>query len=380
MALRGYYRSPRSEETYIDSFLDIRDASGRVVPGYGWIFPLGDGRVNVGVGLLSTQGRGKHVNTTKLMDDFLAQVPASWCLDPRTACGAPVGGRLPMGLGVGPRVGPDAVVVGDAAGVINPFNGEGIAYGYETGRLAAGAVADTLAAGEPGLLAGYEQSLQDIYGLYYRVARAFIGVLSRPGLMRICVNAGMYNRPVMEWLLRIMGNYLRPDELGPAEVVYRALVALARPCPRELAAHPPRHLAGGLGGRLERAGDVLVGVGQRHEGDLVRARRERDATSEHGPEERGEEPRPGRTGRALVIAYRLVGKEDREQGAKDRHLHGEPALADGPGEPVPEAGNVLRQERVRLLVQALEHGQARGGGQRVARQGARLVHGPGRGQ
>ena len=166
MALRGYYRSPRSEETYIDSFLDIRDASGRVVPGYGWIFPLGDGRVNVGVGLLSTQGRGKHVNTTKLMDDFLAQVPASWCLDPQTACGAPVGGRLPMGLGVGPRVGPDSIVVGDAAGVINPFNGEGIAYGYETGRLAAGAVADVLlAAGEPGLLAAYEQSLQDIYGL-----------------------------------------------------------------------------------------------------------------------------------------------------------------------------------------------------------------------
>ena len=59
MALRGYYRSPRHAEEYIDSFLDIRDATGRVVPGYGWIFPLGDGRVNVGVGLLSTTGQGK---------------------------------------------------------------------------------------------------------------------------------------------------------------------------------------------------------------------------------------------------------------------------------------------------------------------------------
>jgi hypothetical protein len=67
--------------------------------------------------------------------------------------------------------------------------------------------------------------------MYYRVARAFISVLSRPGLMRLCVNTGIYSRPVMELLLRIMGNYLRPDELGPAEAVYRTVTALARQLP-----------------------------------------------------------------------------------------------------------------------------------------------------
>ncbi|MFZ2059145.1 MAG: geranylgeranyl reductase family protein [Acidimicrobiales bacterium] len=231
MGLRGYYRSPRNAEAYIDSFLDIRDAGGNVVPGYGWIFPLGDGRVNVGVGLLSTQGRWKDVNTTKLMEAFVAQAPPSWCLDPQTCCGAPTGGRLPMGLAVGPHVGPDCIVAGDAAGAINPFNGEGIAYAYETGRLAAAVVSDALEARDPRLLIAYEQSLQDTYGLYYRVARAFIGVLSRPGLMRTCVNSGMYSRSIMEWLLRIMGNYLRPDELGPAEAVYKAVAALARQIP-----------------------------------------------------------------------------------------------------------------------------------------------------
>jgi flavin-dependent dehydrogenase len=128
-------------------------------------------------------------------------------------------------------VGPDWIAAGDSAGVINPFNGEGIAYGYETGRLAAAAVSDALDARDPRLLASYEASLQDIYGMYYRVARAFISVLSRPGLMRLCVNTGIYSRPVMELLLRIMGNYLRPDELGPAEAVYRTLTALARQLP-----------------------------------------------------------------------------------------------------------------------------------------------------
>ena len=231
MALRGYYRSPRHAEEYIDSFLDIRDANGKVVPGYGWIFPLGDGRVNVGVGLLSTKGRWKNVNTTKLMDAFIAQAPASWCLGPETSCGPPTGGRLPMGLAVGPRVGPDWIAAGDSAGVINPFNGEGIAYGYETGRLAAAAVCDALIAGDPRLLGSYEESLRDTYGMYYRMARAFINVLSRPGLMRLCVNTGIYSRPVMELLLRIMGNYLRPGELGPAEAVYRTVTALARQLP-----------------------------------------------------------------------------------------------------------------------------------------------------
>jgi flavin-dependent dehydrogenase len=231
MALRGYYRSPRSSEPYIDSFLDIRDTNGKVVPGYGWIFPLGDGRVNVGVGLLSTEGRWKHINTSKLMDAFVAQAPGSWCLDAETSCGAPTGGRLPMGMAVGPRVGPDWITAGDAASAINPFNGEGIAYAYETGRLAAAAVADALEAGDPRLLLAYEESLQEIYGFYYRVARAFIGVLSRPGLMRLCVNTGMYSHSIMEWLLRMMGNYLRPDELGPAEAVYRTLAALSRQFP-----------------------------------------------------------------------------------------------------------------------------------------------------
>ena len=231
MALRGYYYSPRHSEAWIDSFLDIRDANGKVVPGYGWIFPLGDGRVNVGVGLLSTKGRWKSVNTTKLMEAFIAQAPASWCLGPDTCCGAPSGGRLPMGLAVGPRVGADWIAVGDAAGAINPFNGEGIAYAYETGRLAAGAVADAIATSDPRLLGRYEESLQEIYGRYYRVARAFIDVVSRPGWMRAFVNTGMYSQSVMEWLLRIMGNYLRPNELGPAEAVYKTVAALASQVP-----------------------------------------------------------------------------------------------------------------------------------------------------
>lgn len=231
MALRGYYTSPGHAEPFIESHLDIRDGEGNVVPGYGWIFPLGDGRVNVGVGLLSTDRRWKGINTSTLMDHFVAFAPKEWELSPAAALGPATGGRLPMGLAVGPRVGSTTLVVGDAAGTINPFNGEGIAYGYETGRLAAASIGEALAGDGVAALVRYEERLDEAYGLYYRVARAFIRVISRPELMRLCVGTGMHSETLMSWILRIMANLVRPDELGPAEAAYRALAMIARLAP-----------------------------------------------------------------------------------------------------------------------------------------------------
>src|SRR5947199_181102 len=81
---------------------DLRDRKGDGLPGYGWIFPVGDGTVNVGVGLLSTFKGWKSVNTSHLMDAFVAMAPPSWELRPETAVGPATGGRLPMGGSVQP--------------------------------------------------------------------------------------------------------------------------------------------------------------------------------------------------------------------------------------------------------------------------------------
>src|SRR3954447_4024507 len=197
MAIRGYYDSPRHDEPWIESWLDIRDKAGNVLPGYGWIFPVGDGRVNVGIGLLSTFNQWKAVNTSKLMEAFVDWAPKSWDIRPETACSVPVGGRLPMGLSVGPRVGPTWLVVGDAGGAINPFNGEGIAYAYETGRFAAEALDTALRTGDGMALHTYEARLHAEYDLYYRVARAFVRIIGRPELMRVLVSTGMRSRTLM---------------------------------------------------------------------------------------------------------------------------------------------------------------------------------------
>ena len=221
MAIRSYHSSPRSEEAFIESHLDIRDRNGTVVPGYGWIFPLGDGRVNVGLGILASDDGLKGINTTKLLEAFIDYAPASWCLSKESELCAPTGGRLPMGLSVGPRVGPDYLLIGDAGGSINPFNGEGIAYGYETGRLAASVIGDALGAGDLGRLTGYEQRLEDEYGRYYRVASSFMSLMMRPALLRGFIAGGMHSKTFMGWVLRIMSNMLRAGVRGPAELAYR---------------------------------------------------------------------------------------------------------------------------------------------------------------
>ncbi len=165
------------------------------------------------------------------MSAFVDGAPKSWGLSPASACGPPTGGKLPMGLAVGPRVGRSTLVVGDAGGAINPFNGEGIAYGYETGRLAATCIGRALAGQGTAALHDYERQLQDAYGLYYQVAHDFVRMISRPRVMELCVRTGMHSEGIMGVLLKIMANLLRPDELGAAEATYRALAAVARAVP-----------------------------------------------------------------------------------------------------------------------------------------------------
>lgn len=231
MAIRGYFTSPFHDEPWIESHLDIRDRDGNHLPGYGWIFPVGDGTINVGCGLLSTFKGWKDINTTKLMAAFSETAPKRWGISPDTATCAPTGGRLPTGGSVMPHVGPTWLAVGDAAGSVNPFNGEGISVAYETGRIAAAALELAIANDDGLALQTYEQQLEAIYGLYFKTARLFVQAIGNPAVMRELTRVGMQSRPLMEWVLRIMANLLRPDELGPAEAAYKMVSQLVRVVP-----------------------------------------------------------------------------------------------------------------------------------------------------
>ena len=231
LAARGYFSSRRSDDSFMESQLDIRDANGDSMPGYGWVFPLGDGTVNVGVGLLSTFRQWKSINTSDMMAAYVDSAPDYWGLSPQTALSKPRGGKLSMALSVGPYAGSNWVLVGDAVGAINPWNGEGIAYAYETGRMAADHIHRALESNDLGLLQRYPQELEDTYGLYYRMARIFVKAIGYPQVMWTLAHVGLRSRPLMEWVLKVMSNLLEPEDLQTGERAYRMLERMVRMVP-----------------------------------------------------------------------------------------------------------------------------------------------------
>ena len=230
-AIRTYWETPRHAEPWIESVLDVKDRQGNPMPGYGWIFPVGDGTVNIGVGLLSTFRDFKSVNTTHLLNEYAHMIADRWEIDPDQPTGKATSRRIPMGGSVGPKSGPTYLVVGDSAGNVNPFNGEGIGYAYETARMAAQILTEAIRNNDPTALQRYQTLIDDEYGQYFKVARLFARIIGRPAIMRELSRVGINNRTLMEWVLRIMANLLRPDEIGPAEAAYKAAAAIVRLAP-----------------------------------------------------------------------------------------------------------------------------------------------------
>ncbi len=212
MAARGYYRSDRSSDRFLEVDLRATDAAGRVVPGYGWVFPMGDGSVNVGAITLTTHGRWKGTNTTSLLDGFAAAARPRWGLTAEAT--GRRGGMLPAGLASGPVAGPNWLVAGDAAGTINPFTGEGISYALVTGRMAARHADLALQSATDRHLEGYAVALQERFGAYYALARGFLTGARLPGAMRPLGSAALRSPRLLEAAVRVMLDMRLPAPPG----------------------------------------------------------------------------------------------------------------------------------------------------------------------
>lgn len=212
-AIRQYFQSPMEHSGWFDAYLDVRSKDS-ALPGYGWIFPVGDGTVNAGVGLLSTYGGWRDVNLHALQKQFITSLPPEWEVNYETVCSKPRAGRLFMGQSVWPPHGPGFLLVGDAAGMINPCNGEGIAYGYETARIAARHIDEALRTGSSTSLSGYTDELETTYGPYYRLGRRFVKLIGYPVVMERLVSAGMHSKTVMSFALTMLANLQDSEPKG----------------------------------------------------------------------------------------------------------------------------------------------------------------------
>ncbi len=212
VAARAYLAAPRADEPWISSDLELRSADGQVLPGYGWIFPLGNGQVNIGVGALATAKRPAEVALRPLLRHYADLKRSAWGFTGQPQAHASA--LLPMGGAVSGVAGENWMLIGDAAACVNPLNGEGIDYGLETGRLAA----QMLDSGEPAT-AAWPALLQAHYGRGFSVARRLGLLLTLPRFLPMAGPLGMRSAALMRVAVRVMGNLVSDED---ADLVARA--------------------------------------------------------------------------------------------------------------------------------------------------------------
>ncbi len=207
-------------------------APWRIYPGYGWLFPGADGQANVGIGV----GLGSTRRSAPLRDDlarFCALLARRGVLSPGVQPGQVMGGWLRMGGSGTPPAAGNVLLVGDAAGLINPLQGEGIGPAMVSARLAAQAVlgcpADpgpgytrALAAAVGGYLPG-ASALQSLLLRRPRLASAGVRLITAPGVRRLV--AGTWS---LYWNGLVDGAQPRPAAWTAALVQRTAGLAAGR--------------------------------------------------------------------------------------------------------------------------------------------------------
>jgi geranylgeranyl reductase family protein len=208
LAIRTYATTPRHADAHLEACLALRDASGTPIPGYGWMFPAGDGTVNIGVGALSTMKGFKQLNLNTLLDIYRGVVGDAWELGPNLE--RPRAWRLPMS--VRRRHGLGWVAIGDAAGLVNPMNGEGIDYGLESGMLAADLFLDDPATAPE----RYDHLVGQRFDAFLRTGRRFSFLIGHPWILRSGLRLSVSTDAIANITLAVMGNLIDDTTPGAA--------------------------------------------------------------------------------------------------------------------------------------------------------------------
>ncbi|GAB2710011.1 geranylgeranyl reductase family protein [Kitasatospora kifunensis] len=234
VAYRTYFTSPRSSDDYLESWLELWDTRGgekKLLPGYGWIFGMGDGTSNVGLGILDSSPAFGELDWREVLKSWCASMPAEWGYTPENMTDPIRGAALPMAFNRQPHYTRGLLLVGDAGGMVNPFNGEGIAYAMESGQIAARTIVQAFArvtdGGRERALHAYPATLKEVYGGYYTLGRAFVKMIGNPKVMQLATQRGLTHPMLMRFTLKLLANLTEPQGGDAMDRIINGLAKVA---------------------------------------------------------------------------------------------------------------------------------------------------------
>ncbi|UFU02481.1 geranylgeranyl reductase family protein [Ruania suaedae] len=235
VAVRTYFRTPRHDDEWMESHLELWDGEpgrSQLLPGYGWIFALGNGLANVGLGSVSSTARATQLDYRSLLAAWMRNAPPEWEFTPENQVGPVRGAALPMAFNRQPLYTRGLMLVGDSGGMVSPFNGEGIAYGLQAGRVAADVIAQAFARtsdeARERTLATYADRMREDLGGYFTLGRAFVTIIENPRVMRLCTKYGLPRPTLMKIVLKLLSDCY--DTKG-GDVTDRVITALTKVVP-----------------------------------------------------------------------------------------------------------------------------------------------------
>lgn len=180
-ALRVVLPYTATDRLSVEFHLDLERGPGDGLPGFGWVFPVDDHTVNIGVQVASSARDATAVNLHLLLERLLERVAGSWgiTVDPAEAAERAEGARTPVGDSIVPVAGPNFLVAGDAAGHANPLTGAGIEAALRLG-IEAGEVLTAAKRTAPDALQAYVPRVRAIHADHHKTGRQIVRLTGRP--------------------------------------------------------------------------------------------------------------------------------------------------------------------------------------------------------
>jgi flavin-dependent dehydrogenase len=185
-------------------------------PGYLWIFPSDGNRANIGVGLSKDDAKQKKINLVNVMEGILSKPPFAERFSEAKPLEKAKGWNLPLGSIHRKNYGNGFMLLGDAAGIIDPFTGEGIGNALVSGKIAAEIAKQALSVDDnsSNILKAYDTRLWKELGSELKVSTKLQNLAKSKFLLNFVIGRASRNQDIREIISGMLSNEIPKEKLN----------------------------------------------------------------------------------------------------------------------------------------------------------------------